>query len=98
MSEHDQAPPEQDAMSVWIYKSDQRAETYLYVPGPEAFERVPPELLAAFGRLELVLTLELHPRRPLARENVVEVMRNLSTRGFHLQLPPVDTNGRHRVQ
>ena len=84
-------------MSVWIYKGHRRAEAYLYLPAPDAFEHVPAELLAAFGRLELVLTLELHPRRRLARENVVEVMRNLSTRGFHVQLPPVESDAPRRV-
>ena len=34
------------------------------------------------------MELNLHPARRLAREDVVKVMTNLDTQGFHLQMPP----------
>ena len=34
------------------------------------------------------MQLDLHPGRTLAREDVVQVMANLTARGYHLQMPP----------
>ena len=71
-----------------VYKGSRRDDTYLFVPAQERLERVPRPLLEMMGRLELVMEIELHPRRRLAREDVREVMRNLADRGYHLQIPP----------
>jgi uncharacterized protein YcgL (UPF0745 family) len=76
-------------VKVWIYKSSQRAETYLYLPVQDDFHGVPPELLKAMGRLELVMELDLHEKRTLARANVENVMASISEQGYYLQLPPV---------
>ena len=73
-----------------IYKGSRRDGTYLFVPARERLERVPPALLETMGRLELVIELELHTGRPLAREDVRLVMRNLEDQGYHLQMPPAD--------
>lgn len=72
----------------WIYKSPLKEEMYLYVAQEEGFDRVPDALMARFGKPALVMELELHEERPLAREDVVQVMQNLDERGFHLQMPP----------
>jgi uncharacterized protein YcgL (UPF0745 family) len=45
-------------------------------------------LLKLFGEPVRVMELELSPARPLAREDVTQVMRNLREQGFHLQMPP----------
>jgi uncharacterized protein len=37
---------------------------------------------------EHVFDLELSADRPLARENVLVVIKNLASQGFHLQMPP----------
>jgi uncharacterized protein len=71
----------------WIYKSPLKEEMYLYVTQEEGFDRVPDALMARFGKPALVMELELHEERPLAREDVVQVMQNLDARGFHLQMP-----------
>ena len=86
------------AMQVFVYRGSRRAETYLYLAAPDALERVPPALLEAMGELDLVMTLELYPGRPMARENPATVIRNVRERGYHLQLPPVDTPGSTRLQ
>lgn len=71
-----------------IYKGKRKQETYLYVTGEDRFEDVPRALLDALGELQLVMTLELTPQRPLAREDVNTVIANLRQQGYHLQLPP----------
>lgn len=77
-----------DKLPCWIYKSPLKDEMYLYLEEQEGFDRVPEALMARFGKPELVMELELHEGRTLAREDVVQVMHNLSTQGFHLQMPP----------
>jgi len=62
---------------------------YLYVDEDDGLESVPEALLSEFGESSLVLTLELTPEKNLAKEDVVVVMENIRTRGYHLQLPPV---------
>ncbi len=74
----------------WVYRGGLRQDTYLFVPGPEAFERVPAALLRGLGRLELAMELELYPGRILARADAAEVLAALGDRGYYLQLPPVD--------
>lgn len=61
---------------------------YLYLAQKDAFDSLPSGLLQRFGRPTLVLELELHPDRSLAREDVNQVISNLRESGFHLQLPP----------
>ena len=41
-----------------------------------------------FGTPTLVMELRLHPQRALAREEIGQVMNNLRSQGFHLQMPP----------
>lgn len=72
----------------WIYKSLKKDEMYLYVRD-EAYETLVPEaLLSAIGRLEKVMDLDLHPDRPLAREDVNQVIDHLLDQGYFLQMPP----------
>ena len=61
---------------------------FLYLPQAENFDRVPKALLDRFGSASLVMELELHPGRTLAREDVNRVIENLNNQGFHLQMPP----------
>ncbi|MEN8168070.1 MAG: YcgL domain-containing protein, partial [Pseudomonadota bacterium] len=54
----------------WIYRSAHRDEMYLYLSQEARFEAVPEALLQHFGTPRLVMELELHPERQLAREDV----------------------------
>jgi len=85
-------------MTVWIYKGSHRAETYLYVPEENGFERVPAELLEVMGTLELVMELELHEERQLARVDANEVMKSVEKVGFFLQMPPIELEGKRQIQ
>lgn len=77
-------------MQCAIYKSNKKADTYLYVQEEGDFSRVPPDLLSLLGRLDLVMTLELTPDRTLARADPEQVRQQLETPGYYLQLPPSD--------
>ena len=85
-------------LTVWIYKGSRRAETYLYVPEENNFERVPEELLDAMGRLELVMELEIHAQRRLARVDAEHVMKSVAHVGYFLQLPPIEPEGKRLIQ
>ena len=76
------------AIPCWVYRSPRQDEMYLYLAAQDGLEVVPPPLLGRFGTPQLVMQLDLHPGRVLAREDVVQVMANLTTRGYHLQMPP----------
>ena len=85
-------------MTVWIYKGSRRAETYLYVPEENDFERVPAELLEVMGTLELVMELELNAERRLARVGANDVMRSVEKVGYFLQMPPIEPEGKRKLQ
>ena len=70
-----------------IYKSLKKYDTYLYVATKDDFSRVPEPLLRLLGQPVHVMDLELSPERKLAQEDIVEVMKNLQERGWHLQMP-----------
>ena len=77
-----------NALPCWIYRSPRQGEMYLYLASKNGTDAVPTPLLERFGTPQLVMQLDLHPGRPLAREDVVEVMAHLTDRGYHLQMPP----------
>lgn len=85
-------------LTVWIYKGARRAETYLYVPEKNNFQRVPQDLLDALGTLELVMELELDEERRLARVDAKEIMKGVSRVGYFLQLAPIEPEGERQLQ
>jgi len=72
----------------WIYKSSKKDEMYLYLACEEDFDAVPELLMAGFGQPSLVMELELHENRPLARADTIKVMQQLEEEGYFLQMPP----------
>ncbi|WP_372876098.1 YcgL domain-containing protein [Pseudomonas sp.] len=71
-----------------IYKSPRKNEMYLYVLKSDGLERVPENLLAAFGPPTLAFSMVLTPERTLSREDIHTVLENLEKQGYHLQMPP----------
>jgi len=61
---------------------------YLYLKCKDDFDSLPGKLMQHFGSPTLVMELELHAGRKLAREAVHTVINNLNDRGYHLQMPP----------
>ncbi|MDH5824530.1 YcgL domain-containing protein [Luteimonas sp. RD2P54] len=75
-------------MHAYVYKSQRKADTYVYLATRDDFTLLPEALRAQLGALHFVLDVALTPGRRLAREDVDAVRGNLAVRGFHLQLPP----------
>ncbi|NZA28680.1 YcgL domain-containing protein [Luteimonas sp. SJ-92] len=75
-------------MHAYVYKSQRKADTYVYLATRDDFAPLPEALRAQLGALSFVLDVALTPGRRLAREDAETVRGNLSARGFHLQLPP----------
>jgi uncharacterized protein YcgL (UPF0745 family) len=75
-------------MRCYIYKSQAKADTYVYLRERDAFHLLPPAVLEPLGALAFVMDIHLSPERRLARETATVVMEHLERAGFHLQLPP----------
>lgn len=71
-----------------IYKSNKKADTYLYIEREDDFSRVPDSLLRLLGNMELVIALDLTPDRQLAQADAGDVRKQLHETGYYLQLPP----------
>lgn len=74
-----------------IYRSPKKNEMYLYVLKSDALARVPEALLTVFGAPRHAFDLILTPERQLAREDIHKVLHNLDNQGYHLQMPPPET-------
>lgn len=75
-------------MQAYVYKSQRKDETYVYLARRDAFTQLPEPLRSQLGPLRFVLEVTLTPERKLAREEAAVVRENLALRGFHIQFPP----------
>jgi len=85
-------------MLCFIYKSLKKEHLYLYVDKKDDFSRVPEALFGSFGKMEFVMELELTPERKLAQEDAVKVIDSLTTKGFFVQLPPINMPAPLKIQ
>lgn len=74
-------------MHAYVYKSQRKVDTYVYLAERDGFAKLPEPLRAQLGPLDFVLALALTPERRLAREDPALVRRHLATCGYHLQFP-----------
>lgn len=74
-------------MHAYVYKSQRKADTYVYLAARDAFDVLPAQVLAQLGALTFVLDVALTPDRTLARGDAAAVRERLRTHGFHLQMP-----------
>ncbi len=81
------------SMPCWVYRCGKKDGMYLYLAEKDGFAAVPSALMKLVGRLELVMELQLHPRRKLARSDAGQVMGQLRAQGFYLQMPPTAIPG-----
>jgi uncharacterized protein YcgL (UPF0745 family) len=71
-----------------VYKSLKQFDYFLYVRTADELSRLPDGLRQLLGKVEKVIELELHARRTLAQADVREVMHQIETQGYYLQMPP----------
>jgi len=62
---------------------------YLYTDRLEGLKRVPEELLKIFGTPKEVMALPLTEDKQLGRADAKQVLDDILTKGFYLQMPPV---------
>lgn len=77
-------------MKCYVYRSERRPDTYLYLPQADDFSAVPEALLRLFGEASFALEFELTPERRLAQAEPTQVMASLRDQGFYLQMPPAN--------
>ncbi len=69
-----------------IYRSSRKVDTYLYLVDKDDFSILPENLLNLFGDPEFSFSFVLAVDKKLAREDTAEVLENLKSQGYHLQL------------
>lgn len=74
-------------MHVYVYKSQRKADTYVYLAERDGFDRLPDALRLQLGALRFVLDIVLTPERRLAQVDPALVRANLAKHGFFVQRP-----------
>ncbi|HVJ38387.1 MAG TPA: YcgL domain-containing protein [Stenotrophomonas sp.] len=75
-------------MQAYVYKSQRKQDTYVYLATRDVFDAVPPALLAQLAPLAFVVEVALTAERKLALADAAQVRQALAERGFYLQMPP----------
>ncbi len=78
-------------MHCFVYASQRKPDTYLWLGRRDDFERLPESLVLMLGDLRFVLEVELSGERKLPHEDAAQVIKHLEAQGWHLQLPPNET-------
>ncbi len=71
-----------------VYKSANKAQTYLYLKSGHRIENLPDGLQQLLGELSQILHLDLNESSKLAQVKASEVIKSLNEQGFFLQMPP----------
>ena len=74
-------------MRVFVYQSQKKPGTYLYLGVADGFNQVPDHIQNLLLPWQPALDFELSPERKLARIDAEILMRNLQEHGFYLQFP-----------
>ena len=75
-------------MRVFVYKSQRKTDTYLYLAKPDSFDTVPEPIQLPLRPWQFVLEFELTPQRRLPRIDAALQANNLNLQGFYLLFPP----------
>jgi len=70
-------------MHAYVYKSQLKPDTYVYVPRRDDFSALPAPLLTSLGALTFVLDVTLDAQRRLAQADPDKVRSDMSERGFY---------------
>jgi len=74
-------------MQCYIYRSSIKEGLYVYLADEDGLSDLPEPVMKQLGTPEFSMTLDLHPDKKLVQENATDVLENLKTRGFHVQMP-----------
>lgn len=85
-------------MRCFIYKSQKKAELYLYLAKKDNFSVLPDLLLKNIGSPIFVMQLELSPDRKLAREDAKKVIAQVNEKGYFIQMPPIQFSAAAKLQ
>jgi uncharacterized protein YcgL (UPF0745 family) len=77
-------------MICYVYRSNRKRDTYLYIKQKDDFSQIPETVLTIFGPPEYSLSFDLHAEKKLAQADALEVINQLENTGFYLQLPKSD--------
>ncbi len=72
----------------FVYRSDRRESTYLYLPVGQSFDDLPDALRLVFGEPVLVMKLVVEADTKLAQADAAAVLAAFEEQGYFLQLPP----------
>ena len=75
------------AMRVFVYKSQRKLDTYLYVAKHDDFASVPEIVQKPLLPWQFVLEFKLDTMKKLPRMNAATLHKNLVEQGFYLQFP-----------
>ena len=78
-------------MQGFVYASQRKSGSYLWLAQRDAFERLPASLTELLGELRFVMAVTLEPTRRLPVEDIAQVREHLRVQGWHLQLPPQES-------
>lgn len=71
-----------------VYKSEKKADTYLYLKAELEQDELPEALIGLLGQLTQFLSLALKPDSKLAQADITDVLNSLHEHGYYLQMPP----------
>lgn len=77
-------------MQCFIYRSEKKADHYLYLPTSLEEAEIPSDLSKMLGELSKVMELDLLSSTKLAIADASKVIESLETSHFYLQMPPKD--------
>ncbi|WP_243042829.1 YcgL domain-containing protein [Dyella sedimenti] len=75
-------------MHCYVYASQRKSDTYLWLGRRDDFACIPESLALMLGELRFALEVELTGQRKLPLEDAQQVLKHLQQQGWHLQMPP----------
>lgn len=81
-------------MVCYVYKGEKKQDHYLYLPhefdAAELPKDFPDAILGLLGELSLIIEFELSPERKLPQAEASQVISDIQSQGFYLQMPKKD--------
>lgn len=81
-------------MNCFVYKGDKKDDHYLYLDHQFDLDKLPDNfpqaILGLLGELSLVIEFELTLERKLPQAEAAQVLSDIQSQGFYLQMPKKD--------